>query len=65
MEMMKTTVRSVPDGSDNNWATIDSNGQQSAVLHASVMPFFYDIENTCLWCVGWCSWNFSCCILMK
>ena len=31
---------------DNIWgilSTMDNNGQQSAVLHASVMPFFNDV----------------------
>ena len=28
------------------WTTMDSNGQQSAVLHASVMPFLSNVSNS-------------------
>ena len=35
-------ISAVDINNGHQWAIIDSNGQQSAVLHASVMPFFCD-----------------------
>ena len=35
-----TTYGAMDNKNRQQWTTMDNDGQQSAVLHASVMPFF-------------------------